>query len=262
MSHSDIIKNPAGQSQVGKKQSAKRQDSKAPVQLPLGVSLSDQARFENFYTPEQSQNGQLLFQLRQQLSDAGEPCIYIWGLDGAGKTHLLQAACHHAEVEGFAMQYLPLAELLDYPPEDLFDGLESLDLVCIDGLDALVDRPDWQRALFGLYNQLRDCGVRLVVSASQGPHQLPIELADLRSRLAWGMSYQVLPLDDDDKCRALQLRARQRGLEISDELGRYIISRASRRTSELFELLDKLDAQSLASQRKLTIPFVKDVLGL
>ncbi|QEY13544.1 DnaA regulatory inactivator Hda [Cellvibrio sp. KY-YJ-3] len=233
-----------------------------PQQLSLGVNLNDDATFENFYAPTATHNAMVLQGLRQQVDGSGEAFVYLWGSPGCGLTHLLQAACHQAQRLGLSVQYLPLRDLAGYAPDELFVGLESVDLVCLDCLPAVAGRPDWELAIFNLYNRLRDEGKRLLVAAEYGPRELALTLEDLRSRLQWGLTYQVHSLSDDDKQLALQLRARARGLELSDDVAQYIIQRLPRDTNELFWQLQRLDHASLAEQRKLTIPFVKKVLSI
>jgi len=233
-----------------------------PQQLSLSVNLNDDATFENFYAPPQTHNAMVVQGLRQQLNDGGESFIYVWGAPGCGLTHLLQAACHQAQSAGLSVQYLPLRDLVGYAPEELFTGLEMVDLVCLDCLPTVAGRPDWELAIFNLYNRLREEGKRLLVAAEHSPRELALSLEDLRSRLQWGLTYQVHSLSDDDKQQALQMRARARGLELSDEVAQYIIQRLPRDTNELFWQLQRLDHASLAEQRKLTIPFVKKVLAI
>lgn len=233
-----------------------------PQQLSLGVNLNDDATFENFYAPAATHNAMVLQGLRQQVEGSGESFIYLWGAPGCGLTHLLQAACHEAQHQGLSVQYLPLRDLAGYAPDELFAGLDAVDLVCLDCLPAVAGRSDWELAIFNLYNRLRDHGKRLLVAAEQSPRELALTLEDLRSRLQWGLTYQVHSLSDDDKQQALQLRARARGLELSDDVAQYIIQRLPRDTNELFWQLQRLDHASLAEQRKLTIPFVKKVLTI
>ncbi len=233
-----------------------------PQQLSLGVSLNDDATFDNFYAPEGSSNAAILELLKAQAGGCGEWFIYLWGRSGVGLTHLLQAAGHRAQDGGQAIQYLPLREVVGFAPEALLDGLDQLDYLCLDGLEAVAGKPDWEEALFHLFNRLRDSGGRLLVAAVQGPRELPVELPDLRSRLQWGMTCQVHPLSDDEKQLALRHRARARGLELNEEVAHYILQRVPRDMNELFCYLQRLDHASLAEQRKLTIPFVKKVLNL
>ncbi len=233
----------------------------SPQQLSLGIQLRDDATFGNYYAQDNRLNQQVLMALQYQLQSFGEQFIYLSGAPGVGVSHLLQAACHHAGEQGKLAQYLPLQELILVEPTNLLEGLEALDLVCLDGLQHVIGRPDWERALFSFFNAMRDSGRRVVMAANKGPRELPVQLPDLQSRLNWGLVYQVQPLDDASKQKALQMRARGRGLELTDEVAQYILHRAPRSTHELFKTLDRLDEASLAEQRRLTIPFVKQTLG-
>jgi DnaA family protein len=191
-----------------------------------------------------------------------EPFIYIWGAEGVGASHLLQAACHAASANGLHSQYLPLEELAGFAANELLDGLEQLDLLCLDGVHHVMGQSGWDHALFHLYNRLRDkpqC--RLLVSADCAPRDLGSRLPDLISRMGWGVSFHLLPLNDDEKIAALKLRAHARGIVLTDDVLRFIIHRASRDMVELFEHLQQLDTLSLAEKRRITIPFVKEALG-
>ncbi|WP_049721331.1 DnaA regulatory inactivator Hda [Gilvimarinus polysaccharolyticus] len=233
-----------------------------PQQLSLSVSLKDDATFDNYYAPAHSSNGQVIRALREQVEGQGEHFLYLWGASGVGLTHLLQASCHNAESRRLVVQYLPLHDMASFAPEALLEGLEELDMVCLDGLEAVAGHPAWERALFNLYNSLRDAGRLLLVAAAQNPRELNIALPDLRSRLQWGITLKVQPLNDADKQQALMRRARERGIELNEEVASYIVQRVPRDMTQLFCYLHKLDHASLAEQRKLTIPFVKKTLNL
>jgi DnaA family protein len=233
-----------------------------PQQLSLSVNLSDDATFENFYAAPGSRNAEVLAALRHQVEQPDHSVIYIWGAQGVGLSHLLQAGCHYAQSRGLAIQYLPLTELSAAGPDDVFSDLETLDYVALDDVDAIVGKSDWEFGLFKLYNHLRDHNKRLVMAARKNVHELPLKLEDLRSRLHWGLIYQVESLTDEDKCCALQARARARGLDLGEEVAHYLIQRLPRHTHDLFRQLHQLDCASLAEQRKLTIPFVKKTLDL
>ena len=234
--------------------------SMKPIQLPLGVRLRDDATFINYYPGANA--AALGYVERLCEADAGwtESLIYLWGKHGVGRTHLLQAACLRFEQMGEPAVYLPLAELLDRGIE-ILDNLEQYELVCLDDLQAVAGRADWEEALFHLFNRLRDSGRRLLIAASTSPRELPIKLADLKSRLTLALVFQMRPLSDEDKLRALQLRASRRGLHLTDEVGHFILTRGTRSMSALFDLLERLDQASLQAQRKLTIPFLKETLG-
>ncbi len=231
--------------------------SRAPAQLPLGVGLRDDATFANFHP---GPNATLVDRLVHQLDDDGEPFLYLWGASGTGRSHLLQAACHAASDRDSRALYLPLAELGHFPPL-MLEEIERLDLVAIDDLDRVVGRKRWEEALFHAFNRLRDAGKRLVIVAEAPPRQLPVKLPDLASRLTWGMTFHLQGLDDAGRLAALRLRALGRGMQLPDEVARYILHRGPRRLEALFATLQALDRASLSAQRKLTIPFVKQALG-
>ena len=224
-------------------------------QLPLLVQLRDDATLDNFLATELT--GPLVEGVRSQCEGVGESVVFVHGGDGSGKSHLLQAACHLA---GESTLYLPLKELAVYPPEEVLAGVETLALVALDDLDAVLGQESWEHALFGFYNRAREWGCRLLVAARGAPRTLSVDLADLRSRLSWGVVYQLSPADDEQKQAILQFRAGRRGLALSDEVARFIVTRASRDLEQLLALLDQLDKASLARQRALSIPFVKQTL--
>src|SRR5690606_12635572 len=125
-------------------------------------------------------------------------------------THLLQALCHAAEAQGLSAFYISLQQHQDYSPL-LFEQLETFDIVCLDDIEAIASHADWEQGLFSLFNRMRDSGARLVVTAQVGPRELQMQLPDLLSRLQSGVVFQLATLEDSDKIRALQLRARLRG---------------------------------------------------
>lgn len=226
------------------------------AQLPLGLTLKDSATFANFIPGPMRE---VFEALQKSAHGGGEPFIYLAGAAGTGKTHLLQAACHAAAQQSHAVAYLPLQQVAEFGAE-MLDGLEQLRLVCLDDLQIVVGRADWERALFHLFNKLRESGGRLIVAAALKPAQLGITLPDLTSRLGWGVTYVLEALDDTDKLNALRVRAQARGFELPDEVGRYLLSRLPRDMHALFAVLDQLDYASLAAQRRLTVPFIKSIL--
>jgi DnaA family protein len=229
-----------------------------PSQLPLNIQLNDISTFTNFYN---GNNQAVVKHLQDSLQLSDHPIIYIWGQEGTGKSHLLQASCHLAQQLNFSASYLPFTDFAHWQTHVL-DGLELCDLICIDDIEQIAGQPLWEEACFNLYNRIQAAGKRLFISAPTLPQGLNLQLADLSSRLAWGLVLKVYPLADEDKLIALQLRAKNRGLQLSDEVARFLLQRCPRNMQNLFAALEKLDQASLAAQRRLTIPFIKQVLAL
>lgn len=227
-------------------------------QLTLGLALRDSARFSNFVS---AADAELLFQLQQLASGERRAQVLVSGAAGTGKTHLLQACCQHAAACGRSATYLSLENAAELSVQ-VFDGWEQYPLVCIDDCDAIAAQADWEEALFHLYNRLQQAGGSLVVSATAAPAALPLVLPDLVSRLAAGPVYRLHRLDETQSLQALTLRAQQRGFDLPEDTGRYLLKRVPRDLPALMALLERLDSASLAAQRRLTVPFVKSVLGL
>jgi DnaA family protein len=141
-------------------------------------------------------------------------------------------------------------------------GLERLDLVCLDDIDALAGREEGERALFHLFNRMRESGSVLLVAASAPAQQCGFRLPDLVSRLGWGLTYRLRSLDDGAVLAALLHRARARGLELSEETAVFLLKRIPRDLPTVFSALDRLDEAAMVEQRRLTIPFVKSILNL
>lgn len=225
-------------------------------QLSLGLELRDDTTFDNFCV---GSNQAVLTGLRQLLQGVGESYIYLWGELGVGRTHLLQACCHALDAIERPTLYLPLNDATQLDPA-MLEGMESMDLICLDGINAVIGQRPWEEAIFHLYNRVLMTPARLIVAGDLVANQLPCLMPDLRSRLAQGLVLQVQALNDDDKLAALQMRAKRRGLVLSDEVGQYLLRHYPRNMVVLFDALEKLDHASLVQQRRLTIPFVKSVL--
>jgi DnaA-homolog protein len=224
-------------------------------QLPLGVRLPDRAVFESFLP---GRNAEALEHLRRiARGDASGP-TWLCGPHGAGKTHLLQAVCAAAS-ERLHAAFVPLGQLAPLGVEVL-EGLRQLECLCLDDIDRIAGDRAWEQGLFGLLRELEDAGGRLVLAAQAPPALLPWALADLGSRLAAGAIFQLRVLDEPEQHAALQLRARLRGLELPEETWRWLQRRFPRDMPTLYELLDTLDAAALAAQRRLTVPFIREVL--
>jgi len=208
---------------------------------------------------EVGDNRELLSQLMQLEQQPNFRFLMLWGGASLGKSHLLQGSCADFHARGRSSVYIPLA-LAELEP-DVLTGLESFELVCLDDIDRRFGDRDWETALFHLFNRLREHNAALLISARQSPRQAEIALADLKSRLNWGLVYQVQPLPEALQCRFLQQQAHRRGIELSDTVVNYILTHYARDMSSLLSLLEQLDRRSLEQQRRITVPFLKSVLS-
>lgn len=220
-------------------------------QLPLGVRLQDRAVFDSFLAGSNA----LAVDAARRLASGGESLLYLHGVAGTGKSHLLQSIC--AATTGAA--YLPLSQLLALGP-DVLEGAAARPVVAVDELEAVMGSSGWERALFVLYNECLSSGTRLAVAAAVPATELATGLPDLRSRLAAMPHFGLRPLDEVQQGEALKLRAAQRGIELPDETIVYLRRRFVRDMAQLHGLLDRLDLASLQEQRRLTVPFIREIL--
>jgi DnaA family protein len=198
------------------------------------------------YVP--GRNGAALQALRDIARSApAERFVYLWGEPGSGRTHLLRGLAHCA---GF-----PFAPDLGSAP---LDRLQDGQVVAVDNVQDL--SADGQIALFDLYNRVRAAGGALAASGDAAPAQLALR-ADLRSRLAWGLAFQLHPLSDDEKAAALREHARERALNLGEDVIAYLLKHARRDMASLIGILDALDRYSLEKQRPVTLALVRDALG-
>jgi DnaA family protein len=225
------------------------------LQLHLPIELVREPTLAE-YLP--GPNAEAVAAVRGTASGQGEPFIFLFGPPETGKTHLLQAACLAAARAGRQAHYIPLGRPGIAP--DILEALERLDLVALDDVHRIAGQPAWERAVFDLFNRLRERGRALVAAAAQPPDDLALGLADLRSRLHWGPRYRLLPLTEPDSETLLNESARRRGIPLPPEVTRYILTHHPRNPCALLDLVARIDSLSLREQRPPTIPLVRRIM--
>ncbi len=224
-------------------------------QLPLALRYPPDQRLESFIAAPPGAIAQLWV-----LAEAAEAdWLYLAGAAGTGKTHLALALCAAAEQAGRRSAYLPLAAASGRLG-DALDALEGNDVVALDGLEAIAGDRDDEIALFDFHNRARSAGLNVLYTAREAPESLALVLPDLRSRLSQNARLVLAPLDDASRADLLRDRAQRRGLVLEDAAIDWMLSRTDRNLSSLVALLDRLDRESLAAQRRITVPFLRQVM--
>lgn len=227
-----------------------------PQQLVLNLNLPVMATFENYI---KGSNDEAVNFLKDTFINRHESYVYLWGSKSIGKTHLLHACCHNINAKNQRAFYLDLSLHAQLKPE-ILNGLDQYSLICLDNIETIQTYHQWQEALFYFYNRCREQKISLLISAAIAPANLKLELADLQSRLSWGLILQLHPLMDAQKIIGLQQHAKSKGFQLSDEVTQYILSHYSRDMGKLMRLLEQIDKQSLIEKRRVTIPFIKSII--
>lgn len=224
-------------------------------QLPLALRYPPDQRFDSFIAAPEG----AVAALAALATAPGADWAYLAGASRTGKTHLALAVCAAAEQHGRRAAYLPLAAAAGRLREAL-DALEGNDVVALDGLDAIAGMRDDEVALFDFHNRARSSGLNALYTARGIPDDIGLELPDLRSRLQQCLRLVLDPLDDDGRRDVLRDRAQRRGLVLEDAALDWLLTRTDRDLGALVALLDRLDRASLAAQRRITVPFLRQVL--
>ena len=225
-------------------------------QLPLALRFPPDQRLDTFVAIDPV----VLPQLRALAAAAPAQCVLVAGGANTGKTHLAIAVCAEAGRRGIAAAYLPLASAAGRLRTAL-EAMEQHDLIALDGVEAIAGRRDDEVALFDFHNRARDGGKELLYTSRDWPADLPLQLPDLRSRLSHCLRIALGPLDDAGRRQMLQLRAQRRGLQLDPAAIDWLLRRVDRDLSSLAALFERLDRASLAAQRRVTVPFLRETLG-
>jgi DnaA family protein len=228
----------------------------AGPQLPLALRYPPDQRLDTFVDAPPG----AIAQLQAAAGVAGSDWLYVAGNAGAGKTHLLLATCAATDAAGRRAAYLPLQAAAGRL-RDALDALEDNDLLALDGLECIAGNRDDEIALFDAHNRARASGTTLVYAAAEQPDALALVLPDLHSRLSQCTRIVLSPLDETGRREVLRQRAQRRGLIVEDAALDWLLRRVGRDLAGLTGLLDRLDRASLAAQRRVTVPFLREMLG-
>ena len=226
-------------------------------QIPIQFDIKTEQSFASFYT---ASHQEVIQHLTDTASGQGDQQLYLWGKQGAGKSHLLQACCLRAHPRKRTAFYLPL-ETNKLPAPDILTGLETFDLICIDNIELCAGNSAWELAFFNFYNLHRENNHQLIISAQCPPNYLTIELSDLKTRMSWGLTLKLQELSDAEQIAALTFKAKNLGFEISPQVGDFLSKHYARDLPALWCLLPRIEQATLVAKRKLTVPFLKQILA-
>lgn len=226
-------------------------------QIVIPVSGLNELTFNSYCS---KQNNALVSQLiRTVHNPQTNPVMFIWGQSGSGKTHLLNACCDLAKSNNQPFTYVS-ADNLDAQRLSASD-VAAETVFCIDNLERIGGNRETAVVLMSWYEQTVSGKGCMIAAAAKPLEQIELGTADLKSRLSVGGSYYVEPLDESDTRLALKQRAHQRGFDLGDSVLDYIMNHFERDTTSLFAMLDRIDSASLTHQRKVTIPFIRELLS-
>lgn len=224
-------------------------------QIPLQLMPVRDNRFENFVSgPNHALVGAL-----KCLPDEPGSFVFLSGDEGSGKTHLLNALCVETRERQGRAFYLALKRV---PKEAItsLQGLENLDLVCVDDMHVIAGDKAWEEALFHCFNRIRETNGRLLVSSRVRLSALELGLPDLASRLAWGVRLRLLPLEDPEKLEVINLHCDALGISLPEEVQQYLLKYHDRSMTALIHTVENLHQAAFTNKRRITIPLAREVL--
>ena len=224
-------------------------------QIPLPLTPLRDNRFDNFVAGPNL----ALVEALKSIPDEPGASVFLSGTEGSGKTHLLNALCVETRERGGRAFYLALKRL----PNDAIaslQGLEQLDLVCVDDLHAVAGDRDWEEGLFHCFNRIREANGRLLVSSRERLSALGLGLPDLASRLAWGLRLPLQTLGDEDKMAVIRLHSDALGESLPEEVQVYLLKHHDRSMAALIQTVERLHEAALTLKRRITVPLAREVL--
>ena len=225
-----------------------------PKQLTFPWNKVNKSSLEGFFTSQE--NSHLLSLLKDSdfLDD-----LFIYGTKESGKTFLLQAMCNSYSSVSKSSLYIPLKKVMNYGVE-IFESLENIDLICVDGIEEAISKIEWEKAIFNLINKALISETRLILTSSEDLQSLNFSLPDLESRIRKIQSYELHPINDKDIFDALKYISKLTSINLGDKEAKYLVTYSQRNISNLVHILESLDQLSMEMKRKITIPLIKEVI--
>jgi DnaA family protein len=225
-----------------------------PTQLTFPWNKVNKSSLEGFFISQE--NSHLLSLLKDSdfLDD-----LFIYGTKESGKTFLLQAMCNSYSSMSKSSLYIPLKKVMNFGV-DIFESLENIDLICVDGIEEVISKIEWEKAIFNLINKALISESRLILTSSKDLKSLNFSLLDLESRIRKFQGYELHPINDKDIFDALKYISKLTSINLGDKEAKYLVTYSQRNISNLVHILESLDQLSMEMKRKITIPLIKEVI--
>ena len=225
-----------------------------PKQLTFPWNTVNKSSLESFYASKDNLHVVSILKDKTFQDD-----LFIYGSKESGKTYLLQAMCNSYSSLNKSSLYIPLKKAMGYGTE-IFESLENIQLICLDGIENVISTIEWEKAIFNLINKTLISKSRLIITSSEDLQSLNFVLPDLESRLRKIESYELTPIQDKDILDALKYISKLKSINLGDKEARYLVTYAQRNISNLVHILESLDQLSMEMKRKITIPLIKEVI--
>ena len=224
-------------------------------QLILPYQKNIKKKFDSFFC-DNEKNDQIVENIKN-IFDSQNNQIYIWGDKSFGKSHLLYAACNYFGEKNKKCVYLPLSENKKFEP-DILDGFDNYDLVCIDNIDIIFQKEDWEYSFFVLINKTLDKSKKIIFTSSSSLALNNINLKDFHSRLSSSLIFMINSPNDTTKENILKRVILEKEYNINVDICEYLLKRKDRDIDSLLKIIDKIGNYSLSTNKKIG----KNNLGL
>ena len=231
-----------------------------PTQLIFPFQINQKASFENFFcSPD---NAELITRLNDLVVNKNADELIINGAAGSGKSFLMQAICNELSSSGKQFAFMPMSKAINMGVE-IFQNLASLDAVCIDDLELILSKGEWEIALFNLINECQQSGCSMILSlgGNQSLEEIA-QLPDLLSRIKRMEFMKLQAVQDEFLNQALDFVSQQLDINLEKTELEFLLKHQTREFSFLVDNLITLDKQAASLKRKITIPLIKETLNL
>ena len=231
-----------------------------PTQLIFPFQINQKASFKNFFcSPD---NSELISRLSELVANKNPDELIINGAAGSGKSFLMQAICNELSASGKQFAFIPMNKAINMGVE-IFQNLASLDAVCVDDLQLILSKGEWETAMFNLINECQqsDCSLILSLGGNQSLEEIA-QLPDLLSRIKRMEFMKLQAVQDESLNQALDFVSQQLDINLEKAELEFLLKHQAREFSLLVDNLIALDKQAASLKRKITIPLMKETLNL